>query len=191
MSPHAVAPTPRHYTSAIGISLVLTLAAWTSAWPQDVRLQVAVETGQLSVNLREAPVREVLAAIGRQAGLRVRMEAGDARRVTAQFTAMALEPGLRRLLRAAALSSALEYTRAPGAAPTLSAVRVFGAAHDPAHDRPSPDTLAQAEAPERVAHALPAAEPPEAPEASDAEPLELDPEAPDASASDLTHDWQD
>jgi hypothetical protein len=159
----------------VWVSLFLTLTAGTWAWAQDVHLPVVVEAGQLSIDLREAPVREVLATIGRQAGLRVRMEAGDARLVTAQFPAMALEPGLRRLLRAAALSYALEYTPGPGTTATLHAVRVFGATRDSNHDRPSSEALAHAEAPEAVDPDLP----------------ELDTEAPDTSAPDLTHDWQD
>jgi hypothetical protein len=159
----------------VWVSLFLTLTAGTWVWAQDVHLPVVVEAGQLSIDLREAPVREVLATIGRQAGLRVRMEAGDARLVTAQFPAMALEPGLRRLLRAAALSYALEYTPGPGTTATLHAVRVFGATRDSNHDRPSSEALAHAEAPEAVDPDLP----------------ELDTEAPDTSAPDLTHDWQD
>jgi hypothetical protein len=142
-------------------------------------------------------VLEVLAAIGRQAGLRIRMEAGQARPVTAQFTVMAVEQGLRRLLRAAALSYALEYTPGPGPTATLHTVRVFGAAPDADREGPSPEALAQAgAAPVRVASARPpagplAAEAHATPAAMDPEPPELDPEAPDTSAPDLTHDWQD
>src|SRR5262245_61767020 len=110
---------------------------------------------------------------------------------------MAVEPGRRRLLRAAALSYALEYTPGPGLTATLHAVRVFGAAPDADRDGPSPEALAQAGvAPVRGAHARPPAGPlvaeaHEAPEAADPEPPERDPEAPDSSAPDLTHDWQD
>ena len=79
----------RRLPGRLGIGLLLTLAAGTYPWAQDARLQVTVEAGQLSVDVREAPVRAVLAAIGRQAGLRVRIEAEDSRTMTAQFTARA------------------------------------------------------------------------------------------------------
>jgi len=62
-------------------------------------MHVTVSEGSLSVDLREAPVREVLTMIGRQAGLRVRIDAKATRMVSAQFTGMALDQGLRRLLR--------------------------------------------------------------------------------------------
>jgi hypothetical protein len=198
--------TTRGHAGRVGLSLLLTLTAWTCAWSQDVRLRVAVEAGQLSVDLREAPVRAVLAAIGRQADLRVRMEAGDARTVTAQFTAMAVEPGLRRVLRAASLSYALAYTPGPGASPALAEVRVFRGALDTAREALPPDAHVRAGAPDgadpvRVALApQPAVSHPPAPhDAPEAlaphelepESLELDASEADASASDLTHDWQD
>jgi hypothetical protein len=163
-------------------SLALTLLAGTGAWAEDARLRVAVAAGQLSVNLQEAPMREVLTAIGRQAGLHVRMESAAPRTVTAQFTAMDVEAGLRRLLRAAALSYALEYSRGTDATATLQAVRVFGAAartpkaFDPA--RPAPDVfdrVDRAEADAFVPQAL--------------EPDDHDPDA--AVEADSTHDWQD
>jgi len=91
-------------------------------------MQVTVDEGSLSVDLREAPVREVLAMIGQQAGLRVRIDAAATRMVSAQFTAMALDQGLRRLLRVASLSYALLYTRGPTATAILHEVRVFGEA---------------------------------------------------------------
>jgi type II secretory pathway component GspD/PulD (secretin) len=91
---------------------------------------VAVHGGQLSVDLREAPVQEVLAAIGQQAGLRVHVDASVQRTVTAQFTAMELEQGLRRLLRAASVSYSLRYVRNPAAIVVLEEVRVFGEARD-------------------------------------------------------------
>jgi hypothetical protein len=70
-------------------------------------------------------VREVLTMIGRQAGLRVRIDAKATRMVSAQFTGMPLDQGLRRLLRGASLSYALLYTRGPAATATLHEVRVF------------------------------------------------------------------
>jgi hypothetical protein len=89
-------------------------------------MHVAVHEGQLSVDLYEAQVRDVLAAIGQQAGLRVYVDASAHRTVNAQFTAMELDQGLRRLLRAASLSYALRYTQGPAVTGILQEVRVFG-----------------------------------------------------------------
>jgi hypothetical protein len=83
-------------------------------------------------------VREVLAVIGQQAGLRVHVDAAATRTVNAQFTAMALDQGLRRLLRAAALGHTLLYTRGPTGTVLLEEVRVYGEARGEAptsHDR--------------------------------------------------------
>jgi hypothetical protein len=135
-------PTERRWSCRVLIGLFMTLAISTGAWPQarvrDVRsaplmplgaqMHVTVNEGYLSVDLREASVREVLAAIGQQAGLRVRIDAAATRTVSAQFTAMALDQGLRRLLRGASLSYALLYTRGPAATAILDEVRVFGEA---------------------------------------------------------------
>jgi type II secretory pathway component GspD/PulD (secretin) len=101
-------------------------------------MSVAVSEGQLSVDLREAPVREVLTAIGQQAGLRIHIDASVHRTVNAQFTAMDLEQGLRRVLRAATLSYALRYAQSPAAMVVLQEVHVFGEGRDAAltsHDR--------------------------------------------------------
>jgi hypothetical protein len=91
-------------------------------------MHVTVDEGSLSVDLREAPVREVLAMIGKLAGIRVRIDAAATRMVSAQFTAMALDQGLQRLLRGASLSYALLYTRGLAATAILDEVRVFGEA---------------------------------------------------------------
>jgi type II secretory pathway component GspD/PulD (secretin) len=123
------------------VGLIIIIAAWTSAWPLQplpAGMSVAVHEGRISVDLRETPVREVLAAIGQLTGLRMHVDAPANRTVSAQFTNMALDQGLRRLLRAASLSYALRYARTPAATVVLEEVRVFGEAHGPAsasHDR--------------------------------------------------------
>jgi type II secretory pathway component GspD/PulD (secretin) len=89
---------------------------------------VAVHEGRLSVDLREAPVREVLAVIGQQTGLHMHVDATANRTVSAQFTNMELDQGLRRLLRAASLSYTLRYAQGPAATVVLEEVRVFGEA---------------------------------------------------------------
>ncbi len=98
------------------VGLLIALAAWTSAWPlrpRETGIPVVVHDGQLSVDLREAQVREVLAAIGQQAGLRVHVDAAAHGTVSAQFKNIALDQGLRRLLRAASLSYTLSVCSGP------------------------------------------------------------------------------
>jgi hypothetical protein len=126
--PHSSDP---RWTCSLLVGLLIVFTAWTSAWPLKPlrgRLPVAVHAGQLSVDLREASVREVLAAIGQQAGLRVHVDAAGDRNVSAQFTHVALDQGLRRLLRAASLSYTLLYAPGPAATATLHEVRVFAEA---------------------------------------------------------------
>jgi type II secretory pathway component GspD/PulD (secretin) len=167
----------RWHCSAL-VGLLIALTAWTSAWPLKPlrgRMPVTVHEGQLSVDLREAPVREVLAAIGRQAGLRMSVEAAANRTVSAQFTNVALDQGLRRLLRAASLSYTLLYARGPGATDILQEVRVFGevrgaapAGHDRALLERVPRAAARRSSLPPEAHAEP--EPDAEPELADSEP---------------------
>ena len=133
--------TDRRWSCSVLLGLLIALTAWTSAWPMKplgTRSPVVVHEGQLSVNLREAPVWDVLAAIGQQAGLRVHVDASANRTVNAQFTDVELDQGLRRLLRAASLSYTLLYARGPASTVILQEVRVFGEARGEApasHDR--------------------------------------------------------
>jgi hypothetical protein len=90
------------------------------------RLSVAVQQGQLSVNVQEADMGEVLAQIGEQAGFRVRLAFGAGRRISAQVASVELEEGLRHLLRLAGLNHAILYARDPGGAMVMTEVRVFG-----------------------------------------------------------------
>jgi type II secretory pathway component GspD/PulD (secretin) len=150
-TPHSQFTDRRWRCSAL-VGLLIALTAWTSAWPLKPlrgRMPVTVHEGQLSVDLREASVREVLAAIGQQAGLRVHVDAAGHRTVNAQFTNVALDQGLRRLLRAASLSYTLLYVPGPAATAILHEVRVFGEAHSAApasHDRALLDRVHRAAA---------------------------------------------
>jgi hypothetical protein len=137
-------------------------AGSTPLRPLGAQVHVTVDGGSLSVDLREAPVREVLATIGRQAGLSVRIDAVDTRMVSAQFTAMALDQGLRHLLRVAYLNYALLYTRGPAAIAILHEVRVFGeerpeepANHDQAPIQPAQHAAAQLSLPAQEEHVEP------------------------------------
>jgi type II secretory pathway component GspD/PulD (secretin) len=132
----------------VGLMLLLFLtpgALATPPTPLGDRLHVAVHEGQLSVDLREVPVRDVLAAIGQQAGLRVHVGDSANRTVNAQFTDMELDQGLRRLLRSASLSYTLLYTRGQAATVILQEVRVFDEARGaaPASIDRAPEEVAQ------------------------------------------------
>jgi hypothetical protein len=111
--------------------LLLVLSTWTSALPSnpsEAGMYVAVHEGEISVDLHAAQIQEVLALIGQQAGLRVYFDDAANGIVHAQFRGIALDQGLRRLLRAASLSYTLLYIQGPSEAVILQEVRVFGAA---------------------------------------------------------------
>jgi type II secretory pathway component GspD/PulD (secretin) len=135
------------------LGLLMTLTVWTGTSPEarmregahvargplEAPMSVTVQEGSLSVNLQDVPVQEVIAMIGQQAGLRVRIDAAATQRVSAQFTAMALDQGLRRLLRGASLSYALLYTHGSAATASLEEVRVFG---EPRREELAPEDYA-------------------------------------------------
>jgi type II secretory pathway component GspD/PulD (secretin) len=183
---HSYSSNP-HWTCGLLVGLLIVLTAWTSAWPLNpsgAGMPVAVHEGQLSVNVREAPVDEVLALIGQQAGLRMHVDAAATRTVTAQFTDMALDQGLRRLLRAASLSHTLLYTRGPAGTVNLQEVRVFAEARGEVPTSHHRAPTARAERAAALQTSL-VQEAPAEPE-QEAEPeLEVEPEAeePDADAS--------
>jgi type II secretory pathway component GspD/PulD (secretin) len=142
----------RRWSCSVLLGLLIAFTACTSAWPmKPLRAwsPVQVHEGQLSVDLREAQVRDVLAAIGQQAGLRVHVDGSTNRTVNAQFTDMELDQGLRRLLRAASLSYTLLYARGPASTVILQEVRVFdeaGGDGPASHDRPSNERAQRAAA---------------------------------------------
>jgi hypothetical protein len=138
-------------------------------------MHVKVDQGALTVDLQEAPIQEVLTAIGQEAGLRVRMSTTANRTVSARFAAMPLDQGLRRLLRVASLSYALLYTQGPTATAILQEVRVFGEAR-------REEVSAHDEAPLRLAQrARDRLTPPTQEERAETEPTGPEPEA-DATA---------
>jgi hypothetical protein len=135
-------------------------------------MQVATHEGEISVDLKAAQIREVLAVIGQQANLRIYIDEATNATVHAQFRGIALDEGLRRLLHAASLSYTLLYARGSAEAAILREVRVFGVAHgEPTfhRDRPRLGLLGQ-----RSAGQV-AAMPPE--ESEEPEPSELDGES--------------
>jgi len=92
------------------------------------RLQVAVHQGRLSVDLWEVDLGEVLAQIQQQAGISIRVSPGPEHTVSVQFTAVALDQGLRRVLQLASRSYAMRYAPGPTGEVTLQAVQVFAQA---------------------------------------------------------------
>jgi hypothetical protein len=122
-------------------NLFITLTLWQPASSQEDKRTlgatypghvnrppyVAVHQGQLFVDLEEALIEPVLAQIGQQAGFSITVSSGLERRVSAHFTGVTLEAGLRRLLRMASLSSIMQYARNPMGAVVLTGVRVLEA----------------------------------------------------------------
>jgi hypothetical protein len=90
------------------------------------RARIIVERGQLSVHLRQADLQAVLAQIGEQAGITIIMNPKDHRMISAEFTNVELEAGIRRLLRGASLSHTILYTREPAGTVAVKEVRVLG-----------------------------------------------------------------
>ena len=113
--------------------LVPGVRPWAGAAPpKDIsvqrrapRLQVAVHQGRLSVDLWEADIGEVLAQIHQQAGISIRVSPGPEHTVSVQFTDVALDQGLRRVLQLASRSYAMRYAPGPTGEVTLQEVQVF------------------------------------------------------------------
>jgi len=94
------------------------------------RLHVAVQQGQLSVDLWEVNVEEVLAQIGQKAGIPIIVSPSVGETISVQFMGVALEQGLRRVLERASRSYVILYTPDPAGGVAMREVRVFGKAHE-------------------------------------------------------------
>jgi hypothetical protein len=113
--------------------LVPVARPWAGAAPpKDIpvqrrapRLQVAVHQGRLSVDLWQANLGEALAQIQQQADISIRVPPGPAHTVSVQFTDVALDQGLRRVLQLASRSYAMRYAPGPTGEVTLQEVQVF------------------------------------------------------------------
>jgi hypothetical protein len=113
--------------------VILLLVAVARPWAGASRLQVTVHQGRLSVNLWEANIGEVLAQIRQQAGIAIRVHPSTEHTVSVQFTDVALDHGLRRLLQLASRSYAMRYAPGPTGEVALQEVQVF--AGTPAGDQ--------------------------------------------------------
>jgi hypothetical protein len=94
------------------------------------RLHVAVQQGQLSVDLWEVNVEEVLAQIGQKAGIPIIVSPSVEETISVQFMGVALEQGIRRVLERASRSYVILYTPDPAGGVAMREVRVFGKAHE-------------------------------------------------------------
>lgn len=122
------------------VIVLLESAAWLWAGapnPGDIplkraasRLHVVVHQGQLSVDLWEADVEEVLAQIGQQAGIRIIVSPSAEEKISVQFTGVTLERGLRRVLQRASRSYAMLYAADLAGGVAVREVRVFGKADE-------------------------------------------------------------
>jgi type II secretory pathway component GspD/PulD (secretin) len=138
------------------VILMPVLVAWsqdrtpgaeeTSQAKMPTRLRITVQQGRLSVALRGADIRAVLAQIGEQAGVHIVFSQSSARKVSAQFANVELEEGLRRLLQLASLSYIVQYGPGPTGASVVQEVRVVGEKGEMAEkDELPPNSLAAVE----------------------------------------------
>jgi hypothetical protein len=123
-------------TRSLLARLFITLTLWLG---HDARghaaaslRDITVHQGQLSVHLQEADVRDVLTVIEQQTGITILADLRPGIQVSTHFSGMALDDGLRHLLRRASLSSTMVYNRGLTGALVLTAVHVFKEATGPA-----------------------------------------------------------
>jgi len=131
----------RIWGGGASLLVILLLMAVARPWAGASRLQVTVHQGRLSVNLWEADLGEVLAQIHQQAGITISVRPSTEHTVSVQFTDVALDHGLRRLLQLASRSYAMRYAPGPTGEVALEEVQVF--AGTPAGDQ-SPAGVAHA-----------------------------------------------
>jgi hypothetical protein len=78
------------------------------------------------VDLQEADMETVLAQIGQQTSIRMSSGPSAGKKVSARFSGVELEEGIRRLLRSASLNHVFMYSGKPGGSVTISEVRILG-----------------------------------------------------------------
>lgn len=116
----------------IGASALLVLTGpRAGVWGAEPGQEVVVRRGLLSVDLRDAPLAEVLRAIGAQSGLRVTVADEVSAQVTETFTNVPLEQGVRRLARWHSLVAIYVASEKEGGVPELAELRVYGMSAQP------------------------------------------------------------
>ena len=105
-------------------------------------VKIAVDRGRLSVDLRQADIQMVLASIAERAGITITMESIDQRAISARFTDLELETGLRRLLQLASLNYTILYSQGQAGAAVIKEVIVFG---EKQKGEPQPPAVAESD----------------------------------------------
>jgi hypothetical protein len=153
--------------SGIVAGLLVLLLSGTGAWSpgkvlhaadtrprsaapgRSVGRAVVVQDGLLSVDVQAADLGEVLAQIGQQAGIRISAGPSAGKQISARFADVALEEGLRRLLRLASLSHLFLYAQGPAGTVAIAEVRVVG---EGTAEPPRPATVAEPGVPAHDPH---------------------------------------
>ena len=125
----------------IGASLLSVLAALLPAGRELAAqaptstgaIEVTVGEGRLSLNVRDAPLGDVLRLIGQEAGLKVHLDGQFRTTITTTFTGLPLESGIRRLTRGHSSSFAYGPPPHPGRTGRLTEIWIIesSAAVDP------------------------------------------------------------
>jgi hypothetical protein len=117
--------------AALGLlSLRSTVCAEDRSAASPVAPVIALSDGKLSVDLRDADLADVLQQIATRAGFQL-TTSGQLRRVTAVFTAVSLEEGIRRLVQDHELMLVYRPADVDGTGGTLVEVHVFAASAAP------------------------------------------------------------
>jgi hypothetical protein len=111
--------------AAVAALLPAGRAPAAEAPPPAGTMEVSVGEGRLSVNLRDAPLADVLRLIGQEARLKVNLDGQFRTPVTGAFTGVPLEAGIRRLTRGHSSSFAYDPPASPGHAARLSEIWVI------------------------------------------------------------------
>jgi hypothetical protein len=123
----------RRLVVPLGVSISLVVAALLPAGralaaeapTPAATMEVTVREGRLSVNLRDAPLADVLRLIGQEARLTINLEGQFRAPITGAFTGLPLESGIRRLTRGHSSSFAYGPPPHPGQAARLTEIWVI------------------------------------------------------------------
>jgi HEAT repeat protein len=142
MRAKVVAPVMQKWglSRAMGLVLIAAIASLNHAGqdasaaenPSPATDEVAVRKGLLSVKLRDAPMADVLLAIGAQAGFEVIIRGDLSAPVTSSFSDLPLDKGIRRLLDGNALIMVYAPSRGRARLRPLVKVIALGAGGDAA-----------------------------------------------------------
>ena len=83
----------------LALPLTIGFGAPAAADPTATVIDVAVDEGRLTVDVRDAPLAEVLRAVGERVGVDVTLQGDLSAPVTQSFAGVPLEDGIRRLAR--------------------------------------------------------------------------------------------